>query len=163
AEAPDLVLFLGDYIYEHASQSDKRVRDHSDGVEATDLRTYRNRHAQYKADPDLQLLHAAAPCLVTWDDHEVQNDYADRWARVCPERLDPARSYLGMAQEGWLYGQFRARQGSGAARWNLLAQQQLMAEFKERLDNGEIAYWSDDWNGYPAARQRLLTQMRDSR
>jgi len=50
AEAPDLVLFLGDYIYEFASRSDKRVRDHSDGVEATDLRTYRNRHAQYKTD-----------------------------------------------------------------------------------------------------------------
>ena len=54
-----------------------QVRAHSDGVEATDLRTYRNRHAQYKTDPDLQALHAAAPCLVTWDDHEVQNDYAD--------------------------------------------------------------------------------------
>jgi alkaline phosphatase D len=81
AEAPDLVLFLGDYIYEYASRSDKRVRDHSDGVEATDLRTYRNRHAQYKTDPDLQLLHAAAPCLATWDDHEVQNDYADRWSQ----------------------------------------------------------------------------------
>jgi len=81
---------------------------------------------------------------------------------TCPERLDPARSYLGMAQEAWLYGQFRTRQSPGPARWNILAQQQLMAEFKERLDNGEISYWSDDWNGYPAARQRLLQQMRDT-
>ena len=236
AEAPDLVLFLGDYIYEYASRSDKRVRDHSDGVEATDLRTYRNRHAQYKTDPDLQLLHAAAPCLATWDDHEVQNDYADRWSQdyadptaflarraaayrafwehmplprsampkgpdatiygrfdfgdlasflvvdgrqyrsrlacdsgprgggkqlvdtACPERLDPARSYLGMAQEAWLYEQFRTH----PARWNILAQQQLMAEFKERTDNGDIAHWSDDWSGYPAARQRLLQQIHDT-
>jgi len=80
AERPDFVLFLGDYIYESASQSDRRVRSHSDGVEATDLRTYRNRHAQYKTDPDLQKLHATAPCLITWDDHEVQNDYADYWS-----------------------------------------------------------------------------------
>ena len=38
-----------------------------------------------------------------------------------------------------------------------------MAEFKERLDNGEFAHWSEDWNGFPAARTRLLTQMRDTR
>ena len=39
-----------------------KVRAHSDGVEATDLRTYRNRYAQYRTDPDLQNVHAAAPC-----------------------------------------------------------------------------------------------------
>ena len=53
------------------------VRKHSDGVTATDLRTYRNRYAQYRTDPDLQKLHAQVPALMTWDDHEVQNDYAD--------------------------------------------------------------------------------------
>jgi alkaline phosphatase D len=63
-----------------------------------------------------------------------------------------------MTQEAWIYEQFRTR----SARWNVLAQQQLMAEFKERLDDGQIAYWSDDWNGYPAARRRLLTQFRDT-
>jgi alkaline phosphatase D len=68
-----------------------------------------------------------------------------------------------MAQEAWLYEQFHTRLASGAARWNVLAQQQLMAEFKERTDDGEIAHWSDDWNGYPAARQRLLTQVHDTR
>ncbi len=47
-ENPDLVLFLGDYIYEYVSQSPSKVREHSDGVEATDLRTYRNRYAQYR-------------------------------------------------------------------------------------------------------------------
>src|SRR5262249_58767650 len=77
----------------------------------------------------------------------------------CPERLDPSRSNLGVAQETWLYDQFRA----APAKWNIVAQEQLMAEFKERLDNGEIAHWSEDWNGFPAARTRLLTQMRDTR
>jgi alkaline phosphatase D len=236
AENPDLVLFLGDYLYEYFRKPPK-VRDHSDGVEATDLRTYRNRHAQYKTDLDLQALHAAAPCLATWDDHEVHNDYADNrsqnfddpfvflkrraaayqafyehmplpsWARPrgpdmtifgridfgdlatflvldgrqyrsplacdrpprggakqitdaeCPERLDPRRSYLGKAQEAWLYREFR----NAPSRWNILAQQQLMAEFKERLPSGEISYWSEDWNGYPATRQRLLRQVAETR
>src|SRR5215469_5034568 len=81
-EGPDLVVFLGDYIYEYISQSPKKVRVHSDGVEANDLRTYRNRYAQYRTDPDLQKVHAAAPCLMTWSDHEVQNDYADRWSQT---------------------------------------------------------------------------------
>ncbi|HEX2151636.1 MAG TPA: alkaline phosphatase D family protein, partial [Stellaceae bacterium] len=77
AENPDLVLFLGDYIYEFVRKLPAKVREHSDGVEATDLRTYRNRHAQYKTDPDLRALHESVPCLAIWDDHEVQNDYAD--------------------------------------------------------------------------------------
>jgi len=81
AEAPDLVVFLGDYIYEFLEKRWAPVRLHSDGVEATDLRTYRNRYAQYRTDPDLQALHASVPCLATWDDHEVQNDYADRWSQ----------------------------------------------------------------------------------
>jgi len=77
-EQPDLVLFLGDYIYEYVDKvSTDLVRTHSDGVEATDLRTYRNRYAQYRLDNDLQQVHAIAPSLVTWDDHEVVNDYGD--------------------------------------------------------------------------------------
>jgi alkaline phosphatase D len=81
AEAPDLVLFLGDYIYEKAHDGDV-VRRHSDGIAATTLAQYRRRHAQYRLDPDLQALHAAAPCLMTWDDHEVQNDYAGDWSET---------------------------------------------------------------------------------
>jgi alkaline phosphatase D len=83
-ENPDLVLFLGDYIYEFtygASSADKVFRPH-DGPTATDLPGYRNRYALYKTDPDLQALHAAAPCIVTWDDHEVENDYADQWSQI---------------------------------------------------------------------------------
>src|SRR5262245_51166962 len=68
-ESPDLVLFLGDYIYESIDRSPGAVRHHSDGVPATNLALYRNRYAQYRLDPDLQRLHATATSLVTWDDH----------------------------------------------------------------------------------------------
>jgi phosphodiesterase/alkaline phosphatase D-like protein len=40
------------------------------------LDEYRNRHAQYKGDPNLQAAHASFPFIVTWDDHEVENNYA---------------------------------------------------------------------------------------
>lgn len=82
AEQPDLVFFLGDYIYDssYAADSGKIIRPHGSG-NAVSLRDYRNRYALYKTDPDLQALHAAAPSMVTWDDHEVQNDYANRWSQ----------------------------------------------------------------------------------
>ena len=75
--APDLVVFLGDFIYENPGRpvGDNRVRSH-DGGEPTDLATYRARYAQYLSDPDLQAARAACPWLVIWDDHEVENNYA---------------------------------------------------------------------------------------
>src|SRR5262249_33710587 len=80
---PDFVLYLGDYIYEYVDpKTDNTVRKHSEGVEAKTLPQYRNRYAQYRTDPDLQRLHATAPALVTWDDHEGQNDYADQWSQT---------------------------------------------------------------------------------
>jgi len=74
-EDVDLVVFLGDYIYE-SSWGRRHVRKHS-GPEPTTLEGYRNRHAQYRTDPDLQRMHALVPWLLTWDDHEVANDYAN--------------------------------------------------------------------------------------
>jgi alkaline phosphatase D len=74
ADAPDLVLFLGDYIYEYPSPPNA-LRRHEGGKLRT-LEQYRARYAQYKADPALQAAHAACPWLVTWDDHEVENDHA---------------------------------------------------------------------------------------
>jgi alkaline phosphatase D len=73
-EDPDLVLFLGDYIYEYAARPDD-VREVVGPVAST-LDTYRLRYSQYKRDPDLQAAHQAAPWVVTLDDHEVQNDWA---------------------------------------------------------------------------------------
>ncbi len=70
----DLVLFVGDYIYE-TSRPRERVRSH-EGPEPITLDAYRARHATYKLDPDLRAVHAAHPWLLIWDDHEVENDYA---------------------------------------------------------------------------------------
>lgn len=82
-ENVDLVAFLGDYIYE-ANWGSNLVRRHA-GPETETLAQYRLRHAQYKTDPDLKAMHAAAPWILTWDDHEVDNDYADFQS----EHLDP--------------------------------------------------------------------------
>lgn len=71
----DFVAHLGDYIYEGNSALLGRVRSHA-ATEPTTLREYRTRYALYKSDPDLQAAHAAFPWIVTWDDHEVQNNYA---------------------------------------------------------------------------------------
>jgi alkaline phosphatase D len=73
-DGPDLVLHLGDYIYEY-SISTGRVREHL-GAETVTLADYRRRYAQYRTDPDLQAAHAAAPWLVVPDDHELENNVA---------------------------------------------------------------------------------------
>ncbi|MFN9847879.1 MAG: alkaline phosphatase D family protein [Alphaproteobacteria bacterium] len=82
ADQPDLVLFLGDYIYEEA-HTGKGVRAHP-VAEPVDLAGYRERYAWYKADENLQAAHAAAPWMVTWDDHEVANDYGGDQDRTNP-------------------------------------------------------------------------------
>lgn len=77
---PDLILHLGDYQYEYRKDTyvspDGNVRDH-EGPETETLADYRRRHAQYKSDPDLQAAHAAAPWLAVWDDHELDNNWAN--------------------------------------------------------------------------------------
>lgn len=75
---PDLVLHLGDYLYEDAAGDEATlpiVRRHTPGKCQT-LADYRRRHAQYRTDPDLRAAHAAAPWAVIWDDHEVENNWA---------------------------------------------------------------------------------------
>jgi alkaline phosphatase D len=74
AEELDVLFHLGDYIYEGAG-SPGRPRSHA-GPELITLDDYRTRYAVYKTDADLQAAHAAFPWIVTWDDHEVQNNYA---------------------------------------------------------------------------------------
>ena len=74
AEDLDILIFLGDYMYESASRTDA-FRRHEGGVAST-LDQYRARYATYKSDPLLQAAHAAAPWLLLWDDHEVDTDYA---------------------------------------------------------------------------------------
>jgi alkaline phosphatase D len=234
--APDLVAFLGDYIYEWGPYALRHPVTPTRIDESFTLADYRARYAQYKSDADLQAAHHAAPWIVTWDDHEVANDYGnDRderldphfllrrgaayqafyehmpvrlslqparqnlagfahmriyqrydWgrlarfhvlddrqyrahhacpkpgrggsnsvtARECPELFDPGRSILGAQQEAWL------AQGlsSSRARWNIFAQQTLMAQASQIpvQHEGDGRFWTDGWDGYPAARQHLL-------
>jgi alkaline phosphatase D len=230
-EDADLVVFLGDYIYE-ASWGRDHVRKHG-APEPVTLEEYRNRYGLYKLDRDLQKSHAAAPWIVTWDDHEVENDYADdrsqkldpaflmrraaaykaflehmplrrsvlrdgggirlydrhawgslaqfhvlddrqyRSHQVCPKpgrgganvigddcatRLDPSRTMLGAAQERWLDDGL----GQSRALWNVIAQQTLFAPATRQGEKGPL-YWTDGWDGYPAARQRLLTSIAQRR
>lgn len=206
--------------------------------ESFTLAQYRARYAQYKSDPQLQSAHHAAPWIVTWDDHEVANDYAGDiderlsndfgarraaayqafyehmplrlpppqpgrfgsirmyqrydWgrlarfhvldnrqyksplpcpkpgrggsnvvvARACAELRDPARTMLGGEQEAWL------AQGlaSSRAHWNILAQQTPMAQSSgvpiRSPEDGR--FWTDGWDGYPAARRRLLDTLANS-
>jgi alkaline phosphatase D len=176
------------------------------------------------------------PSIVTWDDHEVQNDYADKWGEYfddpaqflirraaayqafyehmpvrpilshpngplmrvydrfsfgdlievsvidgrqyrsreacygppnkggghlesnasCPERLDAGRTMMGFDQESWLYSALSHTK----AQWNLVAQDVLMAQLREKQD-GIDAFWTDDWDGYPANRARLLKHIHD--
>jgi alkaline phosphatase D len=71
----DFVAHLGDYIYEGPGDG-SGVRAHSPAAEIMSLDDYRIRHAQYKTDPALQAAHEAFPWIVTWDDHETENNYA---------------------------------------------------------------------------------------
>lgn len=223
---PDLILFLGDYIYGSKNRDGDIVRRH-DAPPPRTLEDYRARYALYRGDPDLRAAHANCPWIMTWDDHEVRNNYAGDWAPrgdrgakflrrraaayqafyehmplpgvspaggsemrlysryefgkllsfhvldgrqyrsppacagaggrlgpECTERLDPARSYLGHAQERWLEQGFR----DSNTGWNIIAQQTLLSPF-DRKPGPESLFSADGWDGYPAARARLLDSL----
>lgn len=239
-ERPDLVLFLGDYIYEYSMPLDTPgLARHYHAAEATDLAGYRYRYALHHSDPDLQALHAAAPCMATWDDHEVQDDYSSEYSKdprlgrtaflrrraaayqaflenlplrqvpfdrngnpliyrsfaygnlatiplldgrqyrsrqpcyqapnygkghvegiSCLDLKDPRRTLLGFEQERWL----RERLTRSDSSWNLIAQNLLVAPLRiDRPGQDEERYWSDSWDGYQAARLRLLESVQQSR
>jgi alkaline phosphatase D len=105
-------VFLGDYIYEYASggYADERGRTTGQDFECETVEQYRERYALYHSDPLLQGAHALVPWIITWDDHEVDNDYAgdisegdddpatfrerraaayQAWYEHMPVRLDP--------------------------------------------------------------------------
>ncbi|MDM0111658.1 alkaline phosphatase D family protein [Variovorax sp. J22R133] len=225
----DLVLFVGDYVYEGSNPAfaDRR---HTGGVPQT-LDEYRARHALYKRDADLQAAHAAHPWVLTWDDHEVVNDYtADRepaplgtekflrrraaayqayfehmplrvppqdaamrihdqlsWGRLadlwtldcrqyrshhacpdpqmdhgrivigCADLRDASRTMLGSAQERWLTQGLAASNG----RWKLLGQSTQVSSTTLDTPQGRQT-WTDGWDGYPVARERLLQGIADA-
>ena len=223
ADEPDLVVFLGDYIYEYPGGTGPlRVPLES---EPADLADYRVLYAAYKSDAKLQAAHAAAPWVVTWDDHEVENNYAAgvpedaadantfearrraayqaywehlplrlappedgalqlhraiRWgslatffvldgrqyrtdqvcgdtiptsASACPELDDEAHTMLGTEQEAWLTDGLAGADTT----WKVLAQQTVM----KALVLGDLVLNVDQWDGYPAARARLLRSISD--
>ena len=246
-EQVDAVVFLGDYLYEYPARN-SRVRVPPGGWVVT-LDDYRARYALYKSDPDLQAMHAAAPWWVTWDDHEVQNDYAGlqggnsgatspavadfaarraaayqayfenmplrrsalmrglqglaqgaelrlyghaRYGQLasvlmldarqykdpqpcnppgsvgsrivnpaqCKDWSNPQRSVLGMAQEQWL-GQTLGSAAVREARWTVLGQSTLLGP-RDFGSGTEQRLWNDGWDGYPAARQRLIDDLQKS-
>lgn len=86
----DAIFHYGDYIYE-GSASKKypdltKIRKHI-GQEPTTVEEYRMRYAQYKLDPDLQAVHASTAFLMTFDDHEVDNNWA---AEIDQDGTDPS-------------------------------------------------------------------------
>ena len=236
---PDLVVHCGDYIYERPSTDagegfDEIVVRDDPVPEALDIDGYRNRYALYKQDEDLLAAHAVAPWLVTWDDHEVENNYTsdspeadsetpDResflarraaayqawWEHMpvrmeapdgpdlpiyrrtsfgdlarflvldtrqyrtpqtcgnpdipigdvgprCDAAFDPATTVFGPEQEQWIDDEL----GTSPALWNILVQQIVMQQW--RFAPGNAAWNLDQWDGYPAAWDRLLATMRDS-
>jgi len=84
----DVVFHLGDYIYEYGNYAN-RVRGH-DTPEIFTLADYRARHSLYKTDPLLRAAHASAPYVVTWDDHDIDNN----WAGDVPQSNDAPNGFL---------------------------------------------------------------------
>ncbi|MFN3408938.1 MAG: alkaline phosphatase D family protein [Limisphaerales bacterium] len=221
----DLVFHLGDYIYENGAR-EGGVRRHGER-EVFSVDDYRNRYALYKTDPALQAMHAAAPWFVTWDDHEVDNNYAgaipeegapavtpflqrranaykayyehmplrrsslpngpdmplyraarfgrlaeffvldtrqyrtdqpcgDKWQVPCPEAMNPDATLLGKVQREWLLHSL----GRSAGRWNVLAQQVMMARV-DRAPGPDVKVSMDQWPGYEQDRRRVLRHLRD--
>ncbi|WP_448581029.1 alkaline phosphatase D family protein [Thermaurantiacus sp.] len=80
ADDIDLFVHVGDYIYEYARGTYPDARAAVPGRviepagETVTLSDYRARYASYRADPDLQAIHAQVPAVTTWDDHEIAND-----------------------------------------------------------------------------------------
>jgi len=213
----DLVVHLGDYIYEYGSGEYGDIREYEPAHEILTLADYRARYSQYRRDPDLQECHRQHPMVAVWDDHEVADDawaggaenhteasegaFADRkaaarqayveWLPIregaegivyrsfafgdlvalimldtrnagrdqqVPSAFDtealedPARQLLGAAQEAWL-----AEQLDHDAAWTLIGQQVMVAQ----LRLGENPLNLDQWDGYPAARQRLFDLLRE--
>lgn len=225
------VVFLGDYIYELPLG---QVRSHGLPPAVT-LDDFRRHYAAHHADPQLQAAHAAAPWIMTWDDHEVEDNYAglhrgelgkarapdetpnfpakraaayrawwenvpvrgrppgkdgslriyrsfrfgdlitlpvadDRQYRtpeadegrgpasppggypLLPAALDPNATILGREQERWLHRTL----DRSIARWNILGQQTQIAAVDQTPEDPGSGYSTDTWDGYVAARNRLL-------
>ncbi|WP_085528415.1 alkaline phosphatase D family protein [Kocuria massiliensis] len=215
----DLVLFLGDYIYEYGITEKNLTRQGAEvgpahRVEVKSLAQYRLRYSLFKTDQHLQDVHARAACAVIWDDHEVQNNYTGKLpAASTPdpnfrERIASAyrafyenmpldvealphgdssditttidvgnlirfslldsrqfrdaepkdeadrtrkdRTILGSDQEAWVANALK----TSPATWNILANGVVLTPITPDR--------TDQWDGYPAARERMLKAMNRS-
>ena len=88
ADEIDLIVHLGDYIYEYEAGRNGKVRQHLGG-EIESLDDYRIRYSQYRSDPLLQRAHAHCPWFLTWDDHEFDNNCAGEISEELG--MDPVR------------------------------------------------------------------------
>jgi alkaline phosphatase D len=233
----DFVFHYGDYIYEYRVVRPgelpfpvARVMP-GEPDECYTLDDYRHRYALHQLDLDLQAAHASAPFVMSYDDHEVDNDFAGdtteentpselfllrraaafqawyehlplrraqmprgpdilayrrfavgdllevnvldtrlfRSPQACPggprivanctEALERNRTMLGEKQERWLYDGFRSTQ----ARWNLLAQQVMVARSDRNPDPDVFAPSLDKWDGAVAARDRLFAAVENAK
>ena len=203
------------------------MRQHT-GDEIYTLVDYRNRYGLYKSDPDLIAAHRSAPFIVSWDDHEVENNYAGdldengtpaaifllrraaayqayyehmpvrmaawptgahmriyrrlqfgslidlsvldtrQWRsdqacndglRNCPASLDPSRTMLGAEQEKWVFDNL----ANATARWTVLSQQVYSFARDFAKVNPDARFQMDVWDGYPAARQRLYSRIKETK
>lgn len=102
----DVVVHVGDSIYDDDTTRTRPVRAHDPAGKVRTLEEYRARYAQYRTDPDLQALHASAPVVAVWDDHEVAgNAWRDGAADHDPEEDGPweaRRAAAVRAFEEWL-------------------------------------------------------------
>ncbi|VXC29254.1 alkaline phosphatase D family protein [Nocardioides sp. AX2bis] len=132
----DLVVFLGDYVYEGTMAARGRERDVAIPEvyrgDTQTLRDWRLRYTLYKQDPDLQRAHARFPWLVTWDDHEAVNDYAGEQSQYGDGDISAKRA---AAYQAWYEHQpvrIASRPVDGGARiykrlrWGRLAQVDLV-------------------------------------
>lgn len=111
AAAPDVVTHLGDYIYEYPITFGQELTDLP-----VDLADYRLRYARYKQDPELQKAHAIAPFVVTWDDHEVENNYTGlvpQEGSVTPDRASFTTRRAAAYQAWWEHQPVRMRAPRG--------------------------------------------------
>jgi alkaline phosphatase D len=232
----DVVFFVGDYIYE--LEASRQARSHDLPVART-VDEFRRFYALNRTDADLQAAHAAHPWVVTWDDHEVEDNYAalepgaigrgrsgdfaavraaayQAWWEHMPLRMGPPKhgslriyrslrvgdlataavldnrqyrspiptgagagnlprgagggpllpaaldenaTYLGREQERWLERTLRRSR----ARWNVVVQQTVMAQFDRAPADEARGFSADSWDGYVAARRRLLEFVREGK
>jgi len=168
AEPLDLVIHLGDYIYEY-SPGEGRVRRHAT-PEINSLGDYRIRYAECKADPMLQGAHQHFPWIVTWDDHEVDNNYAGLVGENGMESEEQMRNRRSAAYQAWWENQPvrvpRARSWSDLTiqrelSWGSLAQFWVLDTRQYRSDQAcgdgakavPCGNWSDPTRTMLGARQ----------